>query len=313
MARSASTALFLCAIAVSTPARADRVTDAEALFLAAKELTRQQDFEQACPKFEASYELDPQLGVLMNIADCYEQQGKVATAWARWNAAEEWAKRENDDRGRYIQDRRASLIPRLPKVVISVDAPVEGLEIQRGDVPVPPASYGLEVPVDPGEVVVVVRRGAHVLETRRLQATEGQVVRVQLDLQAIAAQSPLPAADEGGTEYDPTHRNIGIVVTAVGAAAVLAAVGLEIGALVKKGQADAPDACVNRFCAPEGLADAETAATLAEVGQWVGIAGLVTAAAGITILLTAPDEPTPVAIVPELGPTRLGVSFGGRF
>lgn len=307
--------LLLIALTHGGFARADRIADAEALFRAAKELTRANDWVEACPKFEASYELDPQLGVLMNIADCYEQLGKIATAWARWNAAEEWAKREQDDRVGFIQERRGKLIPRLPRMVIVVENPVDELQIQRGDVPVPPATYGLAVPVDPGPIAVTVRREESVLETREAEAVEGKVVELRIDLGSIAeAHPPRPGADRAiSGPYDATHRNIGIVVAAVGAAATVIAGALEIGALVKKGEADAPDACVNRFCAPEGLADAQSAATLAEAGQWVGIVGLTTLAVGITVLLTAPDAPAEVALSPWATPERAGLSIGGVF
>lgn len=313
---------FLFVLSLAGAASADRVTDAEALFRAAKDLTKANDWAAACPKFEASYELDPQLGVLMNIADCYEHEGKTATAWARWNAAEEWAKREADDRLAYIQERREKLVPRLPKMIVRVEHPVDQLAIQRGEVPVPPATYGLEVPVDPGTVVVTVRRGEQILEQKEVTAREAELVEVRFDLAAIAAAHP-PAADEPAPgAYDPTQRNVGIIIAAVGGAAVLVAGGLEIGALVKKGQAEEPDACVNRFCAPDGLADVESAATLAEAGQWVGIAGLATLAVGITVLLTAPDEPSAeeseeageeAMVAPWMGPHGGGLVLGGSF
>jgi hypothetical protein len=104
---------------------------------------------------------------------------------------------------------------------------------------------------------------------------------------------------------------------AVGAAAVLVAVGLEITALVKKGQADAPDSCVNQFCSPAGLEAADSAATFAEVGQWLGLGGFAVLAVGATIFFTAPDDDSDevqaLRLGPWLGPDGAGLLVGGRF
>ena len=64
----------------------------------------------------------------------------------------------------------------------------------------------------------------------------------------------------------------------------------EIVALTKKGDANKPDACVDKFCTPAGKSAAEDAKTFAEVGQWMGIGGLVLVAIGATILITAPSS-----------------------
>ncbi len=102
----------------------------------------------------------------------------------------------------------------------------------------------------------------------------------------------------------------------MGIAAVLTAAGLEIAALVKKGQADSEDACVNKFCSPGGLEDANDAKTFAEVGQWVGIGGLVVLAVGVTIFFTAPseeDDPPEVSLSPWFGEHGGGIQVGGAF
>ena len=108
---------LLLTLVWSAPARADQVADAEALFDAARDLAKSGHYAEACPKFEASLELDEQLGTLVNLADCYENLGRVATAWAGWGAAREWAKREGDDRLDYIvegleRSRAAQLVGR---------------------------------------------------------------------------------------------------------------------------------------------------------------------------------------------------------
>src|SRR5882724_6129625 len=60
---------------------------AQALYDDARQLVATGNFEQACPKFKASYELDPGGGTLLNLADCYEHQGKTAQAYATYKDA----------------------------------------------------------------------------------------------------------------------------------------------------------------------------------------------------------------------------------
>jgi len=286
----------------SRPAWADEVADAEALFNQAKGLRDAGNYEQACALFEDSQRLDPQLGTLINLADCYEKLGKWATAWARYKAAIEIAEKRGDDRIGFVREGRERVEPKVPKVVIVVTKDDEDLTVQRGDVELSASMYGVPLPVDPGLVPVTISRGETVLEERQVEAKEGETATLELDLAAIgAAHPPPPEPPPMGrptpvpvrrTEpYDPTHRNVGLVIGAVGATAVLVAGGLEIAALVEKGKANAPDACVNKFCSQDGLDAAESAKTFAEVGQWLGIGGLVTLAVGATVFFTAPSEP----------------------
>jgi len=87
---------------------------ADALFQSAKQLMGQQKYADACPKFEASYKLDKTLGTLLNLADCHEKLGKVASAWAEWGEAADRATREGDSRADYATKRRNALASRPP-------------------------------------------------------------------------------------------------------------------------------------------------------------------------------------------------------
>jgi hypothetical protein len=307
-------------------ARADDATTAEALFQSAKQLSEAGQWVDACPKFKASFELDPQLGVLLNVAHCWEEVGQVAKAWTRWTQAVEWAKREGDSRLAWIEGRLSKVVPRLPKLIFMVKNPVAELRLYNGDTLVPPASYELPLAVDPGLVHIEVRRGDNVIERQEVKAVEGKTTSVALDLAAIDAAHPPAAEPEPQSQppdkpdpaapkkpYDATQRSVGYIVGAVGLAAVLAAVGLEIAALVKKGQADEPDACVNKFCSQQGLDAAEDGATFAEVGQWLGIGGLAAVAIGVTIVLTAPSEDDDQSAKRELwlAPSAGGLVLGG--
>src|SRR5262245_22796326 len=55
---------------------------AQALFNEGRALVAAGKYDEACTKFEESERLDSAIGTLFNLADCYEHQGKTASAWS---------------------------------------------------------------------------------------------------------------------------------------------------------------------------------------------------------------------------------------
>src|SRR5580658_6771444 len=107
---------------------------AEALFEDGRQLVMQGKYDDACPKFAASERLDPSTATLLNLASCYERQGRTATAWATYREAANAAGR-ND----YLTtaERHASgLESSLARLTITVEQPVEGLHLERDGVAV---------------------------------------------------------------------------------------------------------------------------------------------------------------------------------
>src|SRR5260221_11014313 len=57
---------------------------ARTLFDEGRKLLADGKYDAACPKLEESQRLDPGTGTLFNLADCWEQIGRTASAWARF-------------------------------------------------------------------------------------------------------------------------------------------------------------------------------------------------------------------------------------
>jgi hypothetical protein len=289
------------ALGISTPAHAGDPAAAQAAYDAGMQLANDGRWAEACPKFLASVNFDRQLGAMLHLADCYENVGKLASSWASWREGLELARKVNDDRIPTIQERIAKIELRLAHLRIDVANAQVALTVERDELVVHPATFGLEVPVDPGPITIRVLRGEQLLEERKTNATEAQRAIVAIDLAAIDAAHPIPKPPPvvvpkprplaPAKPYSPTQRYVGIGIGAAGLAATLIAGGLEIGALVKKGQANDPSACVNKLCTSAGYEAAEDGARLANVGQWLGLGGLVILGVGVVVFVTAPSPP----------------------
>jgi hypothetical protein len=301
--------------AIEAPAWADDNAAAEALFQQAKTLTDQHRYDEACPKFAASYKLDKTLGTLLNLADCEEHINHVASAWAHWGEAVELAQKSGDKRDAFAGGHRDALVKRLPMLQLDIPAASAALDVYRDGVKIDPAAYGVPLPSDPGGHVVTVRRGAEILADKRVVVREGETTALALDLVAIEKAAPPPA-----TSYEAPPSGLrtgGIVLAGAGAATVLAAAGLEIAAIVNKNAADAPDACVKKHCTPSGIAIAERANTFATAGQWVGIGGIVMTAVGVSLYIASPGRRAvprpapPVTVSGWLLPGTAGITLQG--
>lgn len=316
-------ALLCLTIFAAAPAATatENAAAAEALFVQAKELTAAGNFAAACPKFQASYKLDRTLGTLLNLADCHENLGKVASAWAEWGEAVEMAKKMGDDRTAFAAERRDALTPRLPKLTLTIPTSVPALDVYRDGVRIDPGAYNLALPVDPGPVRLVVRRGDRVLDEQQHNLAEAQQLSVSIDLAAIDKKFPAPQPKTGtgpdGKPVSSSQKTVGYVVGGVGIAAILTGVGFGVVALSKKSDADEPDACAERFCSNKGLDAADSAKSFAEIGQWVGIGGVVATAVGATLVFTAPSSERTtqrrrLLASPWLSPSAGGFSVRGE-
>lgn len=115
-------------------------------------------FKPACDKLAESYRLEPASGTVFNLGVCYERTGRLASAYSCYARAEEEDRRRgNTSSAKEARALADDLLPRIPKVIISVPVFVkntEGLVVRRNGNTVPEAQWGTPIFVDPGEVTV---------------------------------------------------------------------------------------------------------------------------------------------------------------
>src|SRR5262245_40354409 len=108
-----ASSVLASALLVSAPAFAQPKRDAVAadyLFREARKASRAGNYAKACPLFAESLRLDPGAGTLMNLADCEEHLGQIASAWEHWREALDEMRGKTDKRQALArrQDRKST-------------------------------------------------------------------------------------------------------------------------------------------------------------------------------------------------------------
>src|SRR5579871_3417882 len=117
----AAIALLLAVASAPRVARAQGAEDkaaAEAAFDEGKKLMAAHAYAEACPKLAESQRLDPGIGTMLGLADCYEKNGQTASAWAEFREAAGVAARKQDRRESLARENATRLEPLLTRLVI---------------------------------------------------------------------------------------------------------------------------------------------------------------------------------------------------
>lgn len=222
---------LLSSIASSARAQPANV-EAEALFREGRRLLKEGNLAEACEKLEASARLDESVGTLLNVGDCREKNGQLATAWAAFLKAASAAHIKHDDREAVARQRAAGLEPRLSYLTISVPeaSRVDGLAITRDGAPIDPALWNQGVPVDAGIYEVGGSAPGHEPWSTRVvfrSEAEKQSVEVPrfkpLRELAVATRVPAPAPhvdEEEREDAPPPSRFTALRKVSLGTAAV---------------------------------------------------------------------------------------------
>jgi hypothetical protein len=318
----------VCALA--SPSRADPTAEDKALaamlFKEARELLEHDEIDKACRKFQESQRIDPSGGTLLNLAACFEKQGRIASAWAEFNEALAWARRDDrGDRVQYAYEQMKALEPRLSFVIVdaTASAHLAGLEVRRNGTVVQRAAWGSRIPVDPGKHTIEASSQGYQPWRSEIvvqgQASEVRVVIPGLTLAPAPPERPAVAPAAEPKEPDRIAPPASSVPWSAYALAGVGVVGIGVGsyfglrAFSKNDQAD--QECPRGACSDEGLELTDEAGTAADVSTVAFAVGVVALGAGATVWLLSGDdsEAQGARWTPTVGPGHASVSWSGRF
>jgi hypothetical protein len=331
--RRVSAALVAAVLASSAPSMvyAQNKAAAVQLFDEAKKLMDAGNFAEACPKLEASRNMDPTAdGVVLRLAACYQGMGRWASAWSLYRESlvrAEKAKRA--DRIAASKKGIAETEPKLSYVTVNVPASsrIEGLELKWDDKPLEPGALGIAIPVDPGNHVLVAtaaNRKEWRAEVTLSSSGEKKSVDVPLLEEAASpaapppsAQAPAPVATPApppAEQPTPPPSNTAAYV-ALGGGALLLAGGIGSYFVARTARDDYFAECAQQVAVtcdnPSGRQRVRTWEAVAFAAGGVGLAAL---GVGVVLLSTGSgkDKRAALTATPTVG-TVSGVSLVGTF
>lgn len=325
---------LLGTLAAGAPQARPPPSEADKLFTQARTLLGQKKYAEACPLLEKSHQLEPALGTLLNLADCFEKWGRPAAAFVAFNEAAAWAARNKESKREEVALQRAqALKPKLAQVVVELAAPAANAKARLNrsadplDAP-PSREWSLDgtpqtVPLDPDWYVVRVEAPGRKTWSQGFEVTAAPGL-TRITVPALAMVDPPPPAPDPTlpppplvVDAPPPARSpaavIGIVNVAAGGALVVAsAVGLgysrSVIDRVDRQQFGGPD-YDNPTVTRQEFTAVQTLYPLSWVGLGVGVAALGTGA----FLLIREVRAAPVVVSVGAAPQGGFVTASGSF
>lgn len=318
--RCAISALVVAVCVQATPAAAQRA-EANFLFDEGRAAMARRDYAGAISKLDQSQQLDPAVGTLLNLAECYAVLGRSASAWSAYrDAASLAATTRQLERERYATRKAQELESRLSRLVVVIQPParVPGLMLTRNGVLLPEALWGAAIPVDPGAQHLEAKAPGYQTWKLDIDVTDGPAVK-QVEMSELVAEPAAPLAASPATvsavpvpvpaaqpapSASATARDAGAAKPETSALPVLGWVGVAAGAvslgagvfLFADGRSKISDAnCPDQICV-RGLGDKslhDSGRTHEKLGVGFGVAGVALAGLGVSLLLLAPPPARP--------------------
>jgi hypothetical protein len=320
---------LLLALLLTAPPVLAQSTEANILFDAGRKAMAARDYPQAIEKLQQSQKLDPAVGTLLNLAECYVTLGRTASAWSAYrDAASLAANTKQGEREKYATKKAQELEPQLSHLLVFVrpEARSRGLSLTRNGVTLPEGLWGTSIPVDPGAQHIEAAAPEHVSWTFDIDvADNGGSARVEVPALATsnavtppvaappAAAAPSNAAEPPSVGTLPPSGVLPATVAApmpVDAAPsakasspvpvigwiALAAGGVSLGAgvfIYADGRSKISDAnCPSQICV-RGIGDKslhDAGRAHEKLGGGLAIAGAALAVGGVVLLLVPPDR-----------------------
>lgn len=312
--------------AVGAPAVAD--TKADQLFKKGKKLLEGGKYAEACEAFEASQRAEPTIGTLLNVARCYEEWGKLSTAYDTYVEAQRQAEQAADDRVDRIKERVAAIEPTVPTLVITTsDSKPVDLVVTLDGKALATGQLNESRRLDPGDHVVEygIGDGDKKRITVTLAANDHKTVALE-KLAAMQANGPVeeevvedvpetPVVDDPHTGR--TRRILGLSTAGAGLVLVGVSSYLVLDARGDYRAALAAHCNADKQCDDVGLKATHDARSRANVGTVLFSVGMVAVAGGVVLYLTAPHASSSrrehARLQPVVTPDGAGLVVAGSF
>ncbi len=277
---------------------------AETLFQEAVALMEERRYPEACRKLEASQELDAGIGTLLYLADCYEHEGRNASAWATFREARSQAEAAGQvERERIAEVREKAIAKQLSYVTVTVES-TSGQVVRLAGTKLPPASLGVPIPVDPGFQRLLVTAPGKVPYSKEIVVPSAPT-RLNVKVPKLA--------DAQSSSF---QRTSGYATLGAG---VLGLVGGGVFGFIARGKNDASlDECApddENSCSAQGVELRDEAQTFATASTVSFAAGGALALTGLVLVLSAPDDESGKEIVlgPKVRSSAASLELRGRF
>jgi hypothetical protein len=279
--------------ALSGPVRAADGADQAAateLFNAGRDMMKRGEYAGACPKLAESVRLDATVGALAKLAECEEHEGRLASAYGRWQQALNLARSTSDARMPDVERELARVDGRVPKLRIVPEGPLpDDVAIHVDAREMGSAGSGTPLPVEPGRHTVQVMAPGRVpwsttIETAADGATTTVPVPALAEVPAVVFPPPPPprvpdVPPPSGDASASPWRTFAFASAGAGVAALAAGAVLGLEAMHERDQAG----CPGNLCPDDGAANTlRSAKTTAAWSTGLFIAGGVLAGCGVT-------------------------------
>lgn len=334
--------LFALTMAVSGAAGAQPKRDpaaADEAFRAAVAAKLKGDTATACAKFAASMQLDPSPATLLNVAECLENEGKLARAWSETQRAKvlnnetpgEQRRRELDA---YATATEQRLRKKLAWIHVALKSAPPGVTVDKDGVELPVAVLDQAIPADPGSTKVHASAPGYLPFEVTVALREGETSEVSVALSPAPPAPKATVAPSASSAPGPAPKPMWPWITG-GAGVALVGVAIGFGVSEAGTQSEIDASChdqPNGRCLAGYPYQAKNDQLYRDFGLSLGfgIAGGVALAAGVVGLIVGPGKTTTTAgvtgrgaastgamerikINPYAGPGALGLTVGGAF
>jgi tetratricopeptide (TPR) repeat protein len=266
---------------VSADAWAGAHEDALARFDEGRALTKAGRASEAIAKFLASLAAEPSAVAALNLADCYERIGKLASARERFKQAEQLSSAAGDGARAAEAHRRAEILePRLSTITVLPPPPGVTASTWVDGVSLPPDGWGKPHPFDNGPHEVVFQAADGKPQTKAVNLSEeGAKVTLSFDVatgkQEVTKEKPTDARPEA-------LRPAALVAGGAGIASLIA--GGITGVLAFSAKSELESACATYPQCPSPQANARELATIDSRGRTLASVSTITFTVGAALL-----------------------------